>query len=306
MKTLRLLAILLAVSLLANIGLILYSVPYEQGQVANLINRANTLSMQNMQLQEMLNAANLSLQGTTGTLDFYRSQLAQGGGGPTADRLGISGSASMVAPAVSQSVQLVQNGPFIERVVTQNGSVMNISVTAQPGKGRVLVETKPLMGIVFQDAANTAVAVAQNRTRADLAGTDIFFSIQAENQISSVDGPSAGALMTLLTIAALEHRAIDPDVTLTGTIDKDGHVGAIGGAVEKATAAKQVGITRFLLPLENSQLTIYDPQAANYRGFQLINYVPRTVEARTYIMQNVGITAGYVDNIDNVTAIALK
>jgi len=306
MKTNRIPAILLTVSLLANVGLILYAVPYEQGQVASLINRTNTLSMQNIQLQEMLNAANLSLQGSSGSLDFYRSQLALGTGGVTADRLGISGSASMVAPAVSQSVQLVQNGPFIERIITLNGSVMNISVTAQPGKGRVLVETTPLMGIVFQDAANTAVAVAQNRTRADLAGTDILFSIRADNQISSIDGPSAGALMTLLTIAALEHRAIDPNITLTGTIDRDGHVGAIGGAVEKATAAKQDGITRFLLPRENSQLTVYDQQTVDYRGFQLINYVPRTVEARSYIEQKAGITVDYVDTIDNVTAIVLK
>jgi predicted S18 family serine protease len=306
MKTDRILAILLAISLLANIGLILFSVPYEQGQIAGLINRTNTLSMQNMQLQEMLNTANLSLQRSSGSLDFYRSQLAQNAGGLTADRLGITGTASMVAPAVSQSVQLIQNGPFIERIVVLNGSVMNISVTAQPGKGRVLVETTPLMGIVFQDAANTAVAVAQNRTRADLAGTDIFFSIRADEEISAIDGPSAGALMTLLTIAALEHRAIDPDITLTGTIDRNGHIGAIGGAVEKATAAKQDGITRFLIPRENSDLTIYDQREVNYRGFQLIDYVPRTVEARTYIMQNVGITVDYVDFIDDVTAIALK
>ena len=111
---------------------------------------------------------------------------------------------------------------------------MNISVDIQPGKGRVLVETKPLMGIVFQDAANTAVFVAQNRTGIDISGSDIFFSIEADNQISSVDGPSAGALMTLLTIAALEHRRINPSVTLTGTIGEDGHIGAIGGAFEKA------------------------------------------------------------------------
>jgi len=306
MKTERILTILLVVSLVANIGLILYAVPYEQGQVANLIDRTNALSRQNMQLQVMLNTANLSLQRSSDTLDVYRSQVTQNAGGLPADRIGITGTATMVAPAVSQSVQLIQSGPFIERVIVMNGSVMNISVTAQPGKGRVLVETTPLMGIVFQDAANTAVAVAQNRTKADLAGTDILFSIRADKEISAIDGPSAGALMTLLTIAALEHRAIDPAITLTGTIDKDGNVGAIGGALEKASAAKEDGLTRFLIPRENSDLTIYDQQTVDYRGFQLIDYVPRTVEAKTYITQNVGISVDYVDTIDNVTAIALK
>ena len=306
MKTEHIVTILLAASLVANIGLILYAVPYEQGQVASLIDRTNSLSRQNMQLQVMLNTANLSLQRSSDTLDVYRSQVTQNAGGLTADRVGITGTATMVAPAVSQSVQLIQSGPFIERVIVMNGSVMNISVTAQPGKGRVLVETTPLMGIVFQDAANTAVAVAQNRTKADLAGTDILFSIRADKEISAIDGPSAGALMTLLTIAALEHRAIDPAITLTGTIDKDGNVGAIGGALEKASAAKEDGLTRFLIPRENSDLTIYDQQTVDYRGFQLIDYVPRTVEAKTYITQNVGISVDYVDTIDNVTAIALK
>ncbi len=42
--------------------------------------------------------------------------------------------------------------------------MINISVEIGPGKGRVLVQTKPLMGTVFQDAANTAVYIAQNKT----------------------------------------------------------------------------------------------------------------------------------------------
>jgi predicted S18 family serine protease len=112
--------------------------------------------------------------------------------------------------------------------------------------------------------------------------------------------------MTLLSIAALEHRTIDLSVTLTGTIDEDGNVGAVGGTVEKATAANDYGITRFLLPLANRRLTIYERQTIDYRGFQLIDYVPRIVEAETYISKHVGINADYVDTIDDVLAIALK
>lgn len=302
MKLTHILAILLAVSVLVNAGLYFGYIPYEQDQVSSLIAKTNALSLQNMQLEKELTAANFSLQGSSCSFDFYRAQLAAGGSGAA----GISGMATMIAPAVSQSIQRIRNGPFIQQVVVMNGSVMNISVTAQPGKGRVLVETKPLMGIVFQDAANTAVLVAQNKTGVDLSGTDIFFSIEADKEISAVDGPSAGGLMTLLTIAALGHRTIDPSVTMTGTIDDTGHIGAIGGALEKATAAKARGLTTFLLPLENSQLTIYDQQTVNYRGFQLVDYSPRVVEAKTYIGENTGITVEYVDSIDDVLAIALK
>lgn len=62
------------------------------------------------------------------------------------------------------------------------------------------------MGTVFQDAANTAVYVAQNKTGIDLSGSDVIFSIEGSKEIPSVDGPSAGALMTLLVISALEKK----------------------------------------------------------------------------------------------------
>lgn len=306
MNSARILAVLLAVSVLVNIGMIFIYLPYEQEQLGSLVARTNLLSMQNMQLQQQLSAANLSLQRSSCPPESFRSRLAEGGPDAGASPPGMSGTASMIAPAVSLSVQRIRNGPFIEQVLVLNGSAMNISVTAQPGRGRVLVETKPLMGIIFQDAANTAVSVAQNRTGYDLSGTDIFFSIEADKEVSAVDGSSAGSLMTLLTIAALGHRTIDPAVTLTGTIDEDGHVGAIGGVMEKATAAKEHGITHFLLPRENSRITIYDRQTIDYGGLQLIDYVSRRVETKTYIAENVGINADYVDSIDDVVAIALK
>lgn len=306
MESRSVLAVLLVISVLVNIWFAVGFVPSEQDQVSALIAKMNTLSIQNMQLQQQLAITNLSLQGSSCSLDFCRARLAAGGLGGPGFQAGNTGSATMIAPAVSQSVERIRNGPFIEQIVVMNGSVMNISVNAQPGRGRVLVETKPLMGIVFQDAANTAVFVARNRTRVNLNGTDILFSIQADKQISAVDGPSAGALMAVLSIAALEHRAIDPEVTLTGTIDENGHVGVIGGVVEKATAAKAHGITHFLIPRENSALTIYDQKTFNYRGFQLVDYVPRTVEAKSYIRDSVGISVDYIDSIDDVLAIALK
>jgi predicted S18 family serine protease len=302
----RILAVLLALSLLVNIGLIAAFLPSGQAQVGDLIAKTNQLSEQNMQLRQQLAEANLSLEGSSCSLEFYRSRLLETGTGAPLSPSALTGSASMPAPAVSQSVRRVRNGPFIEQVVVLNGSVMNISVTIQPGRGRVLVNTAPLMGIVFQDAAVTAAHVAGNRTRLDLNGTDVIFSIEADREVSAVDGSSAGTLMTLLAIAALEHRDIDPAVTLTGTIDKDGHVGKIGGVVEKATAAREHGITRFLIPRENSALTVYDRQTVLYRGFELVDYAPRNVEAKPYLEENTGITVGYVDSIDDVLAVALK
>jgi len=78
------------------------------------------------------------------------------------------------------------------------------------------------------------------------------------------------------------------------------------GVPWRRRAAKEYGITRFLLPQANSRITIYDRETIDYRGFELIDYVPRRVEARSYIMENIGINVDYIGSIDDVLAVALK
>jgi predicted ATP-dependent protease len=139
-----------------------------------------------------------------------------------------------------------------------------------------------------------------------LAGSDVIFSIEAEHQISAVDGPSAGALMTLLVISALENRPVDPAITLTGTIDKEGQIGAIGGIIEKATAAKENGKTTFLLPRENSEFVQYTRKSTSYGGFVLVERVPERISSQDYIEKNIGIRVIIVDSIGDVLAAGLK
>jgi predicted S18 family serine protease len=218
----------------------------------------------------------------------------------------IIGYASLQAPAVSQSIQNLIRGRYVTRTVVQKGSIMNISVEIGPGKGRVLVQTKPLMGVVFQGAANTAVAVARNKTGFDLSKSDVIFSIDSGNQISEVDGPSAGALMTLLAISAIEKHPINESLTLTGTVNIDGHVGAIGGVIEKATAAKEQGKTLFLIPAENQFITPPASGTATARIVEPAQPVRQQVSAKDYIENNIGIEVTYVNTIDDIITEALK
>jgi predicted ATP-dependent protease len=157
-----------------------------------------------------------------------------------------------------------------------------------------------LWATVFQDAANTAVYVAQNKTGMQLSGSDIIFSIESQQEIPSVDGPSAGALMTLLVMSALEKKELKYNVTLTGTIDQYGHVGAIGGVIEKANASKESGKTLFLLPKENAELVQYTEKQRSIGGITIIEQVPETSDARQYIEANIGIKVEYVDTIDDI------
>jgi len=66
-------------------------------------------------------------------------------------------------------------------------------------------------------------------------------------------GPSTGTLMTLLVIGGFSNLELRKDMTMTGTIDKDGHVSERGGVIEKAKAAKDKGKILILLPMENSK-----------------------------------------------------
>ncbi|WP_370573650.1 S16 family serine protease [Methanomethylovorans sp.] len=292
--------LLLIISLTANLYLLAVQQPVKDEQVQLLQERINSLEAEKEDLNAQIGQDNVSLQSYASQLDFYRQQLNELGSSVGLSSDGYEGTASLQAPAVYQSIEEVIDGPFIRQIVTEKGSMMNISVEIGPGKGRVLVETKPLMGVVFQDAANTAVFVAQNLTDANMMSSDIIFSIIAVGEIPAVDGPSAGALMTLIMVSALNHEQLNDSVTLTGTIDQYGNVGAIGGVLEKAQAAKDGGKQLFLLPKENSRLVQYTYVEKNIGGFSMIERRPEIIDAKPYIEENIGIRVEYVDSIEDV------
>jgi predicted S18 family serine protease len=297
MKT-RILAVLFILSVMVNFYFVLAQ-PAPKN-LANLTDKVNNLEKTNAELSRQVNMDNVTIQNYASQLDLYRQKISELENRTNNTPSELQGAAELQAPAVTQRVVYTGQYPFGSEQVIEEGSMINISVEVRPGKGRVLVQTKPLMGVVFQDAANTAVYVAQNISRKDLSGSDVIFSIEAQSEVPSVDGPSAGALMTLLVTSALDNLTLKKDVTLTGTIDMFGHVGAIGGVVEKAKAANESGKTLFLLPQENSQLVLYTEQTRTYGGITIIEQVPKAVDAKEYIEANVGIKVEYVDNIEDV------
>jgi hypothetical protein len=205
------------------------------------------------------------------------------------------GFAALQGPAVMRRIERSQDRPGASKTVSE-GAMLNISAEMRPGKGRILVETEPLMGLDFQEAAHTAAEYSMKRTGTNLSGHDIIFSIEAPREIPEVDGPSAGALMTLLALSALEDRYPRDNLTLTGTIDAQGNVGRIGGIVEKAEAAKENGKSLFLLPAGNSRLVQPDDTADSSLREQGVS----VVDAKEYIEATVGIPVEYVDTIDDV------
>jgi len=306
MKPIQVLGVILVISLSANLYMAFFPLQGNQADLTELTDRVNVLESENARLSMQVERDNTTLGGYQSQLGLYRLQLQELTGliNVSSSGPGPIGSAILQGPAVLQQIQYTGNNRFSTGQVVQSGVMLNITAEVKPGKGRVLVDTQPLMGVVFQDAANTAVYVAQNRTGVSLAGSDVIFSINAPGQVPSVDGPSAGALMTLLAISAVEKKPLREDVTLTGTIDQDGFVGAIGGIVEKARAARDSGKSLLLLPRANANLLQYTQQAREYYGFTVIRQVPTTVDAKTYVEANIGVNVQYVDTIDDVVRAA--
>ncbi len=297
----RLLTFILVLSLIANAYFLLFEqAPVEGDQVQEMQAQINSLEKENERLETQVAQNNQSLQSYASQLDYYRERVYELENNLQACPAGMEGFATLQAPAVFQKVELEKSGPFAREVVSEDGALLNISAEVRSGKGRVLVQTTPLMGMIFQDAANTAVFVAQKETGVSLSGSDVIFSINADQEIPGVDGSSAGALMTLLTISAINGTELNDSITLTGTIDDEGNVGAIGGVFEKAQAAEAGGKTLFLLPRENSELVTYKLVKRNVGGIEVVERVSKVVDAEEYIEENVGIDVEYVDTIDDV------
>jgi predicted S18 family serine protease len=218
------------------------------------------------------------------------------------EAIGNRGVASMQVPVILRRIEINQNCPLCRDGVIEEATMVNVSVEVIPGRGRVLVQTTPLTGIVFQDAANHAVAAAANRSQMDLTENDIIFSIQDPGEISEIDGPSAGALMAALLLAVLEDFPLNESVTVTGTIDAEGHVGPVGGILEKAGAAAASGKVLLLLSIENNRMTDNQEDVRWFGGLRLVRQRPVVKDTKEYIEENLGIQVKYVATLDDLLA----
>jgi len=79
----------------------------------------------------------------------------------------------------------------------------------------------------------------------------------------AIGGPSAGLAFTLTLIDELTPGELTGGnaVAVTGTIRLDGTVGAIGGLVQKASAAMQMGSKVFLVPFEQGEENLAQARA---------------------------------------------
>jgi PDZ domain-containing protein len=131
----------------------------------------------------------------------------------------------------------IEPGASIEVEFTRNGEAMSgtIKTITAPGED----PARTIIG--FRPIDTTTVKLPEG--------------IDVEIDTNQIGGPSAGLAFTLTLIDELTEGDLmgGQKVAVTGTIDLDGNVGAIGGLNSKASAVQQVGVKYFLVPTNQGE-----------------------------------------------------
>jgi len=151
------------------------------------------------------------------------------------------------------SLTLVSKADYDVMAVDNNdvGHLIPLEVVLRNGTGELLLNVaNVLLDPTIQTSAQTAVHVARDVTRKNLANKDTIINIISPSQEQLlISGGSGGSAMTLATIAAIQGKTPRKDVLITGTINDDHTIGQIGSPRAKALAARDSGAVLFLVPI---------------------------------------------------------
>lgn len=186
-------------------------------------------------------------------LFFYDTYLSRDKGNEPLLRL--DGKSSNDFLSVGNITMIAMKVPAVDD--KGNGLSTYLVVEVMPGSGRTLVDIDNLLFWAdTQQNIRTAKRVAANITGLDINKYDFIYSIYANATV--IGGESAGAAITIATIAALENKRLNESVMITGTVNHDGSIGPVGEIIAKAKAAKQSGSKLFLVPLLQSRDVLYE------------------------------------------------
>lgn len=132
------------------------------------------------------------------------------------------------------------------------GSTIEIETAVFPAKekGKGTVRFNDTAGSMAKDSVFNAASVIRKITDKDISDYDVHVNVIGGGNI---DGPSAGAAITICIISALTEKPIRQDVAVTGEISLRGNVKPVGGIFEKIYGARRKGIKLVCIPKDNSK-----------------------------------------------------
>lgn len=131
------------------------------------------------------------------------------------------------------------------------GSILEIeSVAFEREATGGTVRFNDTAGSMAKDSVFNAATVIRTLTGKDVSNYDMHVNMVGGG---NVDGPSAGAAITVAMLSAITKKPVRQDVAITGEISLLGEVKPVGGIIEKIYGAAQAGIKKVLIPKENEK-----------------------------------------------------
>lgn len=115
-------------------------------------------------------------------------------------------------------------------------------------KGTGQVRFNETAGSMAKDSVFNAASVIRRLTNKDIKDYDIHVNVIGGGNI---DGPSAGAAITICIISAILNKPVRQDIAITGEISLRGKVKPVGGIFEKVYGARRKGIKLVIVPKDN-------------------------------------------------------
>ncbi|MEM1582049.1 MAG: S16 family serine protease [Candidatus Bathyarchaeia archaeon] len=275
----RILSTVLILSLLIN-GVTIYELTIVFRRNNDLIIQVETLLKQNENLSAVVMNLKHEVENLRSQTEYYRAQAEYYSS--LIEKMEANVSLIGRREINIVAVKTVSEGLF---TVRYEGLTLKCIIELHVGSGRILVNTIPRIGIDLQTSVQTAASVAEKITGMLLSGTDIIVTVEAEEEVQVVDGPSAGAAITIAIISAIKGDELSNKVFITGTIMPDGSIGKVGGIAEKAEAAALKGGELFLLPKGQGIITVYKRIERYMPPFTVITWEPIQVSLQEYLSQ---------------------
>jgi endopeptidase La len=125
-------------------------------------------------------------------------------------------------------------------------------------KGNNCLKLTGSQGKVMKESVSFALTTAMNVLKEEfvqksLVNSQYGFHLHTPDGATPKDGPSAGAAFTTVFISRILSKKIRNDIAMTGEIEINGKITAIGGLMYKLAGAKKAGVKLVFVPKENEE-----------------------------------------------------
>jgi endopeptidase La len=125
-------------------------------------------------------------------------------------------------------------------------------------KNEFILKITGSQGKVMKESVSFSFTTAMNLIKEKyrdefLKNTQYGLHIHTPDGATPKDGPSAGSAFTTAFVSRILNKKIKKDVAMTGEIDTNGKISAIGGLQYKLKGAEKAGVKTIFIPNENKK-----------------------------------------------------